>query len=91
VDHLGTGQNLTLLVNYFDDRIYKASRSLAPEVEEGRMSIDMVYQYEIDEDTSLKAKAVNITDEKIVFSRDSKEIESYYNGIGFNMTLSKNF
>jgi outer membrane receptor protein involved in Fe transport len=91
VDHLGTGQNLTLLVNYFDDRIYKASRSLAPEVEEGRMSIDMVYQYEIDEDTSLKAKAVNITDEKIVFSRDSKKIESYYNGIGFNMTLSKNF
>jgi len=91
LDHLPTGQNLTFLVNYFDDRIYKASRALAPEVEEGRMSIDVVYQFEIDEDTELKAKATNLTDERVVYSRDGKEIESYYSGIGFNMSLSKRF
>jgi len=91
LDHLPTGQNLTFLVNYFDDRIYKASRALAPEVEEGRMSLDMVYQYEIDEFTGLKAKATNLTDAKVVYSRDGNEIESYYNGIGFNMTLEKKF
>ena len=91
LDHLPTGQNLTILVNYFDDRIHKASRALAPEVEEGRMSLDMVYQYEIDEFTELKAKATNLTDAKVVYSRDGNEIESYYNGIGFNMTLAKKF
>lgn len=91
LDHLPTGQNLTVLVNYFDDRIHKASRALAPEVEEGRMSLDLVYQYEIDELTELKAKASNLTDEKVVYSRDGEEIESYFNGVAFNMTLSKKF
>lgn len=91
IDHLSTGQNLTLLVNYFDERIYKAARSLGPEVEEARMTMDLVYQYDINEETVLKAKATNITDAQIVFSREGEEIESYYNGVGFNMTLSTSF
>lgn len=87
-DHLPTGQSLTLLFNYFDDRIYAASRGqLASEVEDGRYSLDLAYQYDISETLNIKAKASNITDEKVSYSRNSTEIESYYNGANISASL----
>ncbi|MCA6059323.1 TonB-dependent receptor [Thalassolituus sp. ST750PaO-4] len=90
-DHLPSGQNITFLVNYFDDRIYKTSRALDPEIEEGRYSVDIVYQYDATENFMVKAKANNITDEKVVFSRDGKEIESYFDGANISASIEYSF
>lgn len=87
-DHLATGQSLTLLVNYFDDRIYAANRGdLEYEIEKGRTTLDMVYQYEVNETLMLKAKAQNITDAKVSYARDGQEIESYYNGADVSASM----
>ncbi len=80
-DHLTTGQSLTFLVNYFDDRIYATSRGqLAAEIEDARTTVDLTYSYDVNERLSIKAKASNITDEKVSYSRSGKEIESYFEG-----------
>lgn len=88
LDHLPTGQSITFLVNYFDDRIYATGRGQrAEEVEDGRSTIDLVYRYDINDDLAVKAKATNITDEKVSFSRDDNVIESYYVGTDISASL----
>jgi outer membrane receptor protein involved in Fe transport len=87
-DHLPTGQSLTLLVNYFDDRIYAANRgNLEYEVEDGRTTLDLVYRYDASDVLTIKAKAQNITDSKVSFSRADQEIESYFNGVDLSASV----
>ncbi|CCU71332.1 MAG: TonB-dependent receptor [Thalassobium sp.] len=86
-DHLSTGQNLTLLVNYAGDRIFKASRSLSPEMEEGRVVVDLVYQYEANDNLTVKAKAGNITDAVTRYTRDDTEIERYFEGTDISASV----
>ncbi|RNA01973.1 hypothetical protein BpHYR1_040345, partial [Brachionus plicatilis] len=40
---------------------------------------DLVYGYDFDEVLSVKGKIKNLGDQKISYSRDGKETESYYN------------
>ncbi|ASP39172.1 TonB-dependent receptor [Bacterioplanes sanyensis] len=88
IDHFATGQSLTLLANYFDDRIYATSRGeLAAEIEDGRATFDIVYRYDINESLVVKAKAQNITDSKVSYSRDDREIESYYEGSKYSASV----
>ena len=92
IDELSTGQSLTLLVNYFDDRIYATSRGeLAPIMEDGRTTFDIVYRYDVSETLAVKAKVANITDEAVTYSRDGKAIESYYVGTDFNASVEYQF
>ncbi|MCA6064651.1 TonB-dependent receptor [Thalassolituus marinus] len=87
-DHLTSGQSLTLLVNYFDDRIYAANRGdLEYEVERGRTTLDLVYRYDVSDVMTVKAKAKNITDAKVAYARADQEIESYYNGADITASL----
>lgn len=87
-DHFSTGQSLTLLANYFDDRIYATSRGdLAAEIEDGRTTYDIVYRYDMNESFVIKAKAQNITDSKVSFSRNDKETESYYEGSKYSASV----
>lgn len=87
-DHLPTGQSVTLLLNYFDDRIYATSRGqLSEEVEDARMTIDLTYNYDISEQLSVKAKASNLSDSKVSFSRGNSEIESYFEGRKYSASV----
>lgn len=87
-DDLNSGQSLTFLINQFDDRIYATSRGvLAPEVEDGRTTFDIVYSYDVNESFVVKAKAKNITDEEVSFSRDGRVIESYSVGSDYSVSL----
>ena len=91
VDHLVTGQSITLMANYFDDRIYAAGRGIAPEIEDGRILVDLVYQWDIDERLNIKSKVNNITDEKVSFSRAGSETESYYQGASLSASVDWSF
>lgn len=87
IDHLATGQSITLLANYFDDRIYAAGRGISPEVEDARLVFDLVYQYDLGEQLSVNAKINNLTDAQVSYSRDGKKTESYYDGTGFSASI----
>lgn len=87
-DHFSTGQSLTVLINSFDDRIYAVSRgALGVEIEDGRTTYDLVYKYDYSDNLKIKGKAQNITDEKVSYSRDGNEIESYYEGTDISASL----
>ncbi|MDK2777684.1 MAG: TonB-dependent receptor [Pseudomonadota bacterium] len=92
VDHLATGQSLTLLVNYFGDRIYATARgSLESEIENERTTVDLVYSYDPDEFISVKAKVENLTDSPVRYSRSDSVIEEYYEGTKINTSVTFNF
>ena len=91
-DHYPTGQSLTLLINYYDDRIYAVSRgAFGLEMEDGRTTFDLVYQYDVNENLKIKAKAKNLTDAKVSYSRDDREIESYYEGTDYTASVEYMF
>jgi hypothetical protein len=90
-DHLPTGQSVTLLVNHFSDRIHLTSRADDPIIEDGRITLDLAYEYEVDENLSVKAKAGNITDSKVSYSRGGSVTESYYEGMDISAGVSYQF
>jgi len=88
-DHIGTGQSVTFLVNYFDDRIKAVSRGvLKPEMEQARTTMDLVYQWDYSDTLVFKAKAANITDAPVVYTQDDKKIESYKEGVDISAGVS---
>ncbi|WP_028294745.1 TonB-dependent receptor [Oceanobacter kriegii] len=92
LDDYESGQSLTLLVNYFDERIYATSRGdLGPVMEDGRTTFDLVYSYDFSDDLKIKAKASNITDEPVTYSRDGRTLESYYVGTDFDASVEYQF
>ncbi len=84
-------QSLTLLVNYAGDRIYKAARSIEPEFEEARSVVDLVYKWSPSERLEFGAKAGNITDSPVKFSRNGNITEEYYEGANISASLSYSF
>ncbi|UTW47425.1 TonB-dependent receptor [Bacterioplanoides sp. SCSIO 12839] len=91
-DHLPTGQSLTLLGNYFDDRILTVGRGdLENEVEDARAVWDLVYRYDVNDVFTVKGKIENLGDQKISFSRGGKEIESYYEGSTMKISVDYAF
>ncbi|MGR6870819.1 TonB-dependent receptor domain-containing protein [Pseudomonas sp. HK3] len=82
VDHLATGQTVTVLINHFGDRIEKVVRgSLANEYEKGRTTLDLVYKLDLTENLTIKGKASNLTDEPVEYTQNDQVIESYKTGI----------
>lgn len=81
-DHLPTGQNFTILANYFSDRIDKVTRGggLENEYEKGRIQLDATYSWDLMEEFTIKAKASNLTNEPIEYVQNGKTIESYKEG-----------
>lgn len=92
-DHYPTEQKLTLLVNYFDDRIYRISRgaNTGPEFEVARVLVDLTYEKLISDAITLKASIKNILNEDVEFSQNSRVIESYQTGTSFGVGVSYRF
>lgn len=83
-DHLATGQTLTILANYFDDRIDKVVRNADPVKEKGRMGLDLVYKWDYSESLIINAKAKNITDAAVEYAQGDQTIEKYYQGVSIS-------
>ncbi|PHR95705.1 MAG: TonB-dependent receptor [Oceanobacter sp.] len=86
-----SGQSLNILVNHSGDRIAAASRSSAPEFEEARTVIDLVYRWDTGDYLEVKAKLGNLTDSPVEYTRDNKITEKYFEGTNFNLSLSYEF
>ena len=78
-DHYPTEQKFTLLLNYFDDRIYRVSRgaSVGPEYEDSRVLLDFTYEKLWSENITIKAQVKNILNDEIEYSQNGNTIESY--------------
>ena len=89
-DHFPSGQKVTFLVNYFDDRIFRTARgaALGPIVEIGRAVIDLNYEKEFGEQWGIKLQLKNLTDEPISYSQNNNLIESYELGTSISLSLS---
>jgi len=90
LDHYPTEQKVTLLVNYFDDRIYRVTRGSnnGPEFELGRVVVDLTYEKIFESGWVLNAKASNILNESIEWSRNGRVIESYSPGASYSVGVS---
>jgi len=89
-DHEPSQQSLTLLINYFDDRIYEISglQGYGPVFEEARALIDLNYEKSFLDNWAFKLKAKNIGNEKVVFYRDAIEIGGYSTGASLSASIS---
>ena len=89
-DHQPSGQKLTLLVNYFDDRIFRVARGGAsgPIVEVGRTLIDLNYEKLFADHWTFNLKIKNLGNEKTSFIQNTNEIEFYESGTSIGATLS---
>jgi len=91
-DHYPTDQKFTLLVNFFDDRIFRVARGAGtgPEYEDGRVLIDLTYENLLTDSLKLEASVRNLLNDKVEFSQNNRTIESYEEGtvIGVSLTYS---
>ena len=89
-DHFPSGQKLTLLLNYFDDRIFRTARgaALGPLVEVARTVVDLNYEKSFGEDWAIKLQVKNLTDEPVAYSQNQNVIESYEVGTSLSLSLS---
>ena len=92
-DHYPTEQKVTLLFNYFDDRIFRISRGAAtgPEIEVERLIIDLTYEKLFSENLTFSAKVNNLLNEDVEFSQNGRTIESYQTGTSLGVSLSYQF
>ena len=89
-DHQPSGQKVTLLVNYFDDRIFRVARGAASGaiVEVGRTLIDLNYEKLFADHWTFNLKIKNLGNEKTSFIQNTNEIEFYESGTSIGATLS---
>ena len=92
-DHYPSEQKITLLVNWFDDRIYRIARGAArgPIVEEGRAVIDVTYEKTFAAQWTFKGSVKNITNEPISYVQNNNQIELYEIGTSIGASLSYQF
>ena len=92
-DHYETEQKLTLLVNWFDDRIYRVARgqNVGPEYEDGRVIVDIAYEKIWNENITIKGSIKNLLNEKVEYSQNGRTIESYETGVLIGGSVSYRF
>ncbi len=92
-DHYPTEQKFTLLVNYFDDRIFRISRGEAngPEIEDGRVLVDITYEKLFGESFTLEASVKNLFNEDVEYSQNGGVIESYQTGTEIGVGVKYTF
>jgi TonB-dependent receptor len=81
-DHYPTEQKFTLLVNYFDDRVFRISRGEATGAEEevGRIIVDLTYEKLIGDAFTFEASIKNLLNENVEYSQNNRVIESFQTG-----------
>ncbi|CAA0125529.1 Uncharacterised protein [Halioglobus japonicus] len=93
MDHYPTEQKFTLLVNYFDKRIFRVARgaNTGPEYEDSRWLVDFTYEKEWNEHLILEGSIKNILNSKIEYSQNGNTIESYNVGRFFKVGMTYKF
>jgi outer membrane receptor protein involved in Fe transport len=95
IESLSSGQRLTLLVNYFGDRIDVVNNvANGDRIEKSRVGLDAVYSYDFENGISVEGKIKNILDEKIIYSAAGSVVsseESYSAGRGISVGVSYEF
>lgn len=92
-DHFPTEQKFTLLLNYFDDRIFRISRGAAtgPEFEDGRLVVDLTYENLLTDALTVEASIKNLLNEEVSYSQNSSQIEGYETGTIIGVKLKYAF
>lgn len=92
-DHYETEQKLTLLLNYFDDRIYRVTRGVnnTPEYEKGRVIVDLNYEKLFGESLTFQAQLKNLLNEKVQWQQNNRVIESYQEGTSISLKVAYQF
>ncbi len=92
-DHYPTEQKLTLLVNYFDDQIFRVTRgdNVGPEELAGRTLIDLNYEKLWGDALTLRVQLKNILNEEFEYQRDGVAIESYEEGTSISASFTYEF
>lgn len=91
LEHFATGQQFSLLGNYFGDRIDRVTRNQPSIEEKGRFSLNFNYEKKLGERAKLKARIKNLLDAKTQYTQGGKVIESYNKGVEFSLGYSHNF
>ena len=86
-------QKFTLLINYYDDRIYKVNggRFIGPTYELGRTLVNFNYEKMIGDAFTVSAKLSNLLDSPVEYSVNDMITESYREGVGFSVSASYEF
>lgn len=99
VDHIGSGQSFTIVLNYFDDRIerLRTSTVLNPIYEIGRLDVGLTYEIEFLNGMKVGLEVENLLDEDTQYegssalSGDVVYSESYRKGRKFGISYSYEF
>lgn len=93
MDHYPTDQKFTLLVNYFDKRIFRVARGAnnGPEYEDARAIVDFTYEKVWSEHVVIEASVKNILNTKVEYSQNDHTIESYNVGTFFKAGVTYKF
>ena len=93
LDHYPTEQQFTLLLNYFDKRIFRVARgtNTGPEYEDSRLILDFTYEKIWSESLVLEASIKNILNTKVEYSQNDNTIESYNVGTFFKAGVTYKF
>ena len=93
LDHYPTDQKFTLLINYFDKRIFRVARgaSTGPEYEDARAIVDFTYENDWSDSLVIEASIKNILNTKVEYSQNSNTIESYNVGTFFKAGVTYKF
>ncbi len=92
-DHYPTEQKLTLLVNYFDDQIFRVTRgeNVGPELLAGRTLVDLNYEKLWGEALTFRLQIKNLTNEEFAFKRDGVKIEVFEEGTSVSASFTYEF
>jgi TonB-dependent receptor len=91
-DHLATGVEATLVINHQGKSLDTVAPGILPDVmSEPRTEVNFNIKKEIFEDSSVRLKLKNMTDEKVELTQGGKNYRSYYKGMEFSVGFSMNF
>lgn len=91
LEHFPSSQQLTVLANYFDDRIDRIARNQPSILESGRISLNLNYEKRLQDRSKVRLGLKNLLDAKTQYTQGGKVIESYRRGVEFSMGYSYNF
>jgi len=91
-DHLMTGTEATVVINYQGESLDSVASGILPNVmREPRMEINFNVKTEVSEDSSIKLKVKNITDEMVQLTQGGKNYRSYNKGPEVNLGFGMSF
>jgi outer membrane receptor protein involved in Fe transport len=95
LEHFPTGQSLSLVANYFDDRIDIVNNaSRGDKIEKGRTLFDLVYRYEMENNWTIKTKIKNVLNEKQKYTIQGvsqRAAEVYSDGMAVSLDVDYTF